>query len=79
VLLAGAFRVGTSFLGEALFSERFFVGGATSVRGYAEDSLGPQNSAGQALGGNSLLILNGEVTPEQVPWTTTPDAVTALP
>jgi len=29
--------------------------------------------------GRKVLILNGEVTPEQVPWTTTPDAVTALP
>jgi hypothetical protein len=26
-----------------------------------------------------VLILNGEVTPDTVPWTTTPDAVTALP
>jgi hypothetical protein len=26
-----------------------------------------------------VLILNGEVTPDTVPWTATPDAVTALP
>jgi outer membrane protein insertion porin family len=40
--------------------ERFFAGGATTVRGYPENRLGPRDAAGNPLGGNALVILNAE-------------------
>ena len=52
-------------------SERFFAGGDTTVRGFALDRLGVQHvpagasdtldDAGFPLGGNALVILNGEL------------------
>jgi outer membrane protein insertion porin family len=42
-------------------SERFYAGGASSVRGYLEDSLGVQSVLGGADGGSALLVLNGEL------------------
>jgi translocation and assembly module TamA len=44
-------------------SERFFAGGDQSVRGYAYNSLGPRNAAGQVIGGEQLLV--GSVEYEQ--------------
>jgi translocation and assembly module TamA len=44
-------------------SQRFFAGGDQSVRGYAYDSLGPRNAAGQVIGGEQLLV--GSVEYEQ--------------
>ena len=35
---------------------RFFAGGDQSIRGYSFQSLGPQNSYGRVIGGNSLVI-----------------------
>lgn len=37
-------------------SLRFFAGGATSVRGYPFQSLGPRDSLGRVIGGRHLLI-----------------------
>jgi translocation and assembly module TamA len=37
-------------------SLRFFVGGDNSVRGYAYKSRGPKDSAGDVIGGDSLLV-----------------------
>lgn len=42
-------------------SERFFVGGANTVRGYAEESLGPVGLLGDPAGGNALLVFNQEL------------------
>ena len=45
-------------------SERFFAGGATTVRGFLQDRLGVPSivtSDGLSNGGNGLIILNGEV------------------
>jgi outer membrane protein assembly factor BamA len=42
-------------------SEQFFAGGATTVRGYREDDLGPRSIFGDAEGGNAMLVLNEEV------------------
>jgi outer membrane protein assembly factor BamA len=42
-------------------SERFYAGGARSVRGMAEDALGPVDFLGFATGGGGLLLLNQEV------------------
>ena len=62
--LAGRFQLGSAYGQEALiFSERFLLGGATTVRGYAENSLGPRDPflPDLPLGGNALLALNGEL------------------
>jgi len=37
-------------------SLRFFAGGDGSVRGYAYQSLGPQNALGEVIGGKNLLV-----------------------
>jgi outer membrane protein insertion porin family len=45
-------------------SERFFAGGETTIRGYALDSVGAPNTItpdGFPTGGNSVLIVNGEL------------------
>ena len=41
-------------------SVRFFAGGDQSVRGYAYNSLGPRNAAGQVIGGEQLLVGSAE-------------------
>jgi outer membrane translocation and assembly module TamA len=45
-------------------SERFFAGGDTTVRGFSLDRLGNEETisdTGFPLGGNSVVILNGEL------------------
>lgn len=45
-------------------SERFFAGGDTSVRGFSLDRVGNEetiSATGFPLGGNSVVILNGEL------------------
>jgi outer membrane protein assembly complex protein YaeT len=62
--LAGRVQLGTGYgdQGDLIVSERFQLGGATTVRGYAEDSLGPRHpDLGYLLGGSALLAFNGEV------------------
>jgi len=41
--------------------ERFFLGGRTTVRGFDENSIGPEGSLGDPLGGDLVLNLNGEL------------------
>ena len=41
-------------------SERFFSGGGTTIRGFDQNTLGPQDFSGQPAGGNAVLILNNE-------------------
>ena len=62
VVLASAGRIGlaTSYGGGLIPTERFFAGGGNSVRGYAEDSLGPLGPYGTPAGGSALLILSQE-------------------
>src|SRR5262249_5108511 len=40
--------------------DRFFAGGATTVRGYRQDRLGPLDTRGNPTGGNALAIANLE-------------------
>jgi outer membrane protein assembly factor BamA len=68
VLLASAARVGGSFLSPLSFSERFFLGGADTVRGYGESLIGPKTFTGSARGGNALLILNQELRVPLYRW-----------
>ena len=45
-------------------SERFFAGGDNTVRGFAQDRLGARgvlDRRGVSLGGNALLVMNGEL------------------
>ena len=49
---------------------RFFAGGSTSVRGFQQDRLGVPdiiNVAGLSIGGNGLVVLNGEARMRIVP------------
>jgi len=46
---------------EVPIQKRFFAGGRTTVRGFAQDSLGPHGADGTATGGNYQLILNAEM------------------
>ncbi|MHB8173718.1 MAG: outer membrane protein assembly factor BamA [Nitrospirota bacterium] len=53
-----------SSLGGALkipISERFFIGGASSLRGYSYESVAPLNRFGNPVGGDSMAIFNVEV------------------
>lgn len=67
VVVAAAGRLGMSWtLGAdepALLPiiERFFAGGATTLRGFSLDRAGPLDGGGYPLGGNMLLIGNLEV------------------
>jgi len=64
VVLASAARVGLAkALGGQAFlpSERFFAGGARTVRGVEEDGLGPRDVFGVPAGGRALVVLNQEV------------------
>ena len=62
VVLASAFRLGAArgFGQDLLPSEKFFAGGGTSVRGFAEEGLLEPDFFGP-VGGNALLLLNQEV------------------
>ena len=62
LVFAGRAQLGSGYGGEALIvSERFLLGGATTVRGYGENTLGPRNILGEPAGGEALLALNGEM------------------
>ena len=64
VVLASAARLGlaTALGGQLLIpSERFFAGGARTVRGVPENALGPRDIFGDAAGGSALVVLNQEV------------------
>lgn len=40
--------------------DRFYAGGALTVRGYPQDKIGPLDSSGNPTGGNALVIFNVE-------------------
>jgi outer membrane protein assembly factor BamA len=41
-------------------TERFFAGGATTIRGYPRDRVGPTDSQGNPTGGNAQVLFNAE-------------------
>jgi outer membrane protein assembly complex protein YaeT len=63
VVLGSAFRLGMGrgFDQDLIPSERFFAGGGTSVRGFAEDSLGELDFLGEPRGGNAMMLFNQEL------------------
>lgn len=64
-VLALSARVGIAqgFAGtnELPIVERFFLGGRNTVRGYAQDTLGPKGANGTPIGGNAFLLGNLEL------------------
>ncbi len=46
---------------EIPISERFFLGGASSLRGYSYQSVAPLNRFGNPVGGDSMAIFNAEI------------------
>jgi outer membrane translocation and assembly module TamA len=68
MVLASRAQVGFAFgRDELLPSDRFRAGGATSVRGYGEDSLGPR-TFGVPSGGERLVVLNQEARFPMFRW-----------
>jgi outer membrane protein assembly factor BamA len=61
VALNGRVGLADGFGQELLPNERFYAGGVSTVRGYREDSLTPVDVAGVPLGGEALVVLNGEL------------------
>lgn len=62
LVLASRAQLGFAFGRDRLaFTDRFRAGGATSVRGYGEESLGPRDFDGLPSGGDRLVILNQEI------------------
>ncbi|PYR78901.1 MAG: hypothetical protein DMF86_04875 [Acidobacteria bacterium] len=54
----------TTTLREVPASERFFAGGDTTIRGYAQDTVGEPDTIsahGFPIGGNAVIILNAEL------------------
>ena len=70
IVLASALRLGLGrgFDQDLIPSERFYAGGGTSVRGFAEDGLGGVDSIGDPRGGNGMLILNQEARVRLFGW-----------
>lgn len=64
VIYAGAVRlgVGKGLEGQDLVSsERFYLGGGTTLRGFERDRVGPLDALGDPTGGDSLFLTNHEI------------------
>ena len=48
--------------------DRFFGGGSTSIRGFKQNSLGPQLEDGQPIGGQAAFFLNNELRTPFYKW-----------
>ncbi len=46
---------------EVPITQRFYLGGRTTVRGFRENSLGPQGSEGAVIGGDTMLASKAEL------------------
>ncbi len=62
VVLNARLGYGRALSGEEVLPirERYFIGGATTVRGYAENSLGPTDIRGVVLGGDTAMTISLE-------------------
>jgi outer membrane protein insertion porin family len=59
--LRGGAAWGYSGTTELPIVERFFLGGRTTVRGYAQDTLGPKGKDGNPIGGDAFICGNLEL------------------
>lgn len=59
--LRGGLAQGFGSTTELPIVERFFLGGRTTVRGYAQDTLGPKGADGNPTGGNAFAMGNMEM------------------
>ncbi len=62
-LLKGSVGYGDSYgaTDKLPFFENFYGGGPRSIRGFEENTLGPKDSSGRAIGGNMKLVGNAEL------------------
>ena len=62
LVASGRVAFGRAFSGAEVLriDERYFIGGATTVRGYSENSLGPTDDRDVVLGGDTAIIFNLE-------------------
>jgi outer membrane translocation and assembly module TamA len=62
VALAARLGLATPFGGsqDLPIEDRFYAGGANTVRGYREQRVGPLDANGNPTGGNALVVLNAE-------------------
>ncbi len=63
VALAGRLGMASPYGGTAALAiqDRFYAGGATTIRGFREDRVGPLDAKGNPIGGNATAILNLEL------------------
>jgi outer membrane protein assembly factor BamA len=47
--------------GEVPMTERFFAGGSVSMRGFAQNAVGPNGLNGIPNGGNAMIVINNEL------------------
>lgn len=60
IVRAGGGSTVTNNLGEIPATIRFYAGGDQSIRGYKLDSIGPENSRGNIIGGKHLVVGSAE-------------------